>query len=128
VIRHRGTESGVLTAEDFFLGHEAGLAVYRAVEQAALAMGGVSVRVTKSQIAFRRRRAFAYVWRPGQYVRNPVPAVLSIALPHRSASTRFKSVVHPSPRVWMHHLELTSAADVDDEVRDWLLDAHGHAA
>jgi hypothetical protein len=36
-------------------------------------IGDASVHVTKSQIAFRRRKAFAYVWRPGQYVNGTVP-------------------------------------------------------
>lgn len=116
-----------ITVESFFVGHETGLALYRAVEQVALGLGGVSVRVTKSQIALRRRTAFAYVWRPGQYVRSQVPAVLSIALPRRVPSSRFKSVVHPSPGVWMHHLELSNADQVDEEVRDWLLEAHANA-
>ena len=80
------------------------------------AIGEAEVRVTRSQLAFRRRKGFAYVWRPGQYVKNEVPAVLSIALPRKVASDRFKEVVHPSAEVWMHHLE-RDPAQVDDEVR-----------
>ena len=76
----------------------------------------------------RRRRGFAYVWRPGQYVGSDVPAVLSIALPQEVSSERFKSVVHPSPTVWMHHLELDRPADVDDEVVGWLREAALDAA
>jgi hypothetical protein len=49
---------------------------------------GVSVVVTRSQVAFPHRRGFAYVWRPGQYVDNDAPAVLSIALPHAPGSRR----------------------------------------
>lgn len=82
----------------------------------------------KSQVAFRRRRGFAYVWRPGQYVGSDVPAVLSIALPHEVSSGRFKSVVHPSPTVWMHHLELHDVTEVDDQVRGWLVEAHAAAS
>ena len=101
--------------------------VYRAVRDAVDRIGVADVRVTKSQVAFRRRRGFAFVWRPGQYVRSEVPAVLSIALPYEASSSRFKSVVHPSPTVWMHHLELDHAAQVDDEVRGWLAEAYEHA-
>jgi hypothetical protein len=85
------------------------------------------VRVTTSQIAFRRRRGFAYVWRPGQYVASEVPAVLSIALPREVSSDRFKSVAHPSPHVWMHHLELSDSSQIDDEVRSWLAEAYENA-
>ncbi|WP_416956883.1 DUF5655 domain-containing protein [Nocardioides sp. T5] len=99
----------------------------RAVEQALSSIGDASVAVTRSQVAFRRRRGFAYVWRPGQYVDSKVPAVLSIALPREVASDRFKEVVHPSARVWMHHLELDDAAQVDDQVRAWLREAYAAA-
>ena len=115
------------TAGDFFEGFPVGLAIYLAIERAVAAIGEATVRVTTSQIAFRRRRGFAYVWRPGQYVRSDVPAVLSIALPHEVVSARFKSVVHPSPRVWMHHLELAGPGQVDDDVRGWLAEAYENA-
>jgi hypothetical protein len=52
---------------------------------------------------------------------------LSIALPHELASARFKSLAHPSPSVWMHHLELAEPAEVDDEVRGWLAEAFANA-
>ena len=81
--------------------------LYCAVADAVAAIGEAAVRVTKSQIAFRRRKGFAYVWRPGQYLKSDVPAVLSIALPREVASDRFKEVAHPSAKVWMHHLELS---------------------
>ncbi len=87
-------------------------------------MGGLELRVSKSQVAFHRPRGFAWVWRPGQYLRNPkAPAVLSIALGRRDASARWKEVAHPSPRHWIHHLEVRELTDVDDEVATWLREA-----
>ena len=115
------------TAEDLFEGFPGGLAMCRAVEQAVSTIGDATVVVSKSQVTFRRRRGFAYVWRPGQYLDNEVPAVLSIALPHEVVSDRFKEVVHPSSHVWMHHLELDDAAQVDDQVRAWLREAYAEA-
>ncbi len=56
-----------------------------------------------------------------------VPAVLSIALPRQAASSRFTSVVHPSPRIWMHHVELRSSREVDAEVLGWLSEAYAAA-
>jgi hypothetical protein len=109
-----------MSPRDYFAGSAAGLAIFEAVDVMVKAFGGVDVRVTKSQIALRRRRAFAYVWRPGQYVSSDVPAVLSIALSRKLRSDRFKEIAHPSPKVWMHHLEVESATELDDEVRDWL--------
>ncbi len=100
----------------------------RAVQEAVSTVGETTVRVTKSQIAFGRRRGFAYVWRPGQYVNSEVPAVLSIALPREVKSERFKEVVHPSANVWMHHIELHDPAEVDDQIVEWLTEAYASAS
>lgn len=116
-----------LSPEDLFGGFPDGLAICHRVQEAVSATGAATVTVTKSQVAFRRRRGFAYVWRPGQYVHSDVPAVLSIALPRAVTSHRFKSVVHPSTGVWMHHLELRDVGQVDDEVCGWLAEAYASA-
>lgn len=104
---------------DFFSGHPDGVAVAAAVVASVDAVGPHTIRVTRSQVAFRRRRGFAWLWRPGQYVRSEVPAVLSVALPVRDGSSRWKEVVQPSPGRWMHHLELSSPDEVDDDVHVW---------
>ena len=116
------------TPRGFFAGSPAGLALFTAVQNAVAAIGQAEIRVTKSQIAFRRRKGFAYVWRPGQYVKSKVPAVLSIALPDKVASNRFKEVAHPAAKVWLHHLELSDPAEIDAEVRTWLAEAYDVAA
>lgn len=113
--------------EGLFHGFPEGLAICHRVQEAVSTIGAASAAVTKSQLTFRRRRGFAYVWRPGQYVDSDVPAVLSIALSHQVMSDRFKSVVHPSKNVWMHHIELHDVSQVDDELRGWLADAYATA-
>lgn len=118
----------VATPAEFFAGSPVGLAIHDEVAQVLGSYGGVSTRVTRSQVAFRRDVGFAFLWRPGQYVRSDVPAVLSIALPNELVSPRFKEVVHPAPTVWMHHLEIRDVSQVDDEVRGWLREAWEHAA
>jgi len=117
----------VPTPGELFDGFPKTLAICRAVEHAVDALGEASVRVTKSQVAFRRRKGFAYLWRPGQYVASDVPAVLSIALPDEIESERFKEVAHPDPHVWMHHLELQDVAQLDEQVRAWLAQAYASA-
>ncbi len=116
-----------LTPELFFAGSPLGLRLFREVEEAVAALGEASIRVTRSQIAFRRRRGFAYVWRPGQYVRSEVPAVLSIALRRAVRSPRIKEVAHPSAKVWMHHIELVDPGEINDELRAWLAEAYAAA-
>jgi len=88
--------------EDIFEGFPEGLAVYHRVQQAVSSIGEASVTASKGQVAFRRRKGFAYLWRPGQYVDSDVPPVLSISLPYEAKSERFKEVVHPSTKWWMH--------------------------
>jgi len=122
-----GSHGNGRTPDDLFDGHPDALTLYREVSDAVATIGEADVQVTKSQIAFRRRRGFAYVWRPGQYVKSDVPAVLSIALSHEVCSHRIKSVAHPSANVWMHHIELYTATQIDDEVRGWLAEAYEDA-
>jgi hypothetical protein len=46
-----------------------------------------------------------------------------MALPRRSRSARWKSVVEPRPGLFMHHLEVHVARDLDAEVGRWLRQA-----
>lgn len=86
-------------------------------------LGGCSIRVTRSQAAFRRRRGFAYLWLPGRYLRRPsAEVVLSVALRRRDPSPRWKEVAHPARAHWMHHL-VHDPADIDSEVAGWLREA-----
>ena len=113
----------------FFDGHPGALALFRRIEAVVAGIGPADVRVSRSQVAFRRRTGFAFVWLPGRWLRHPAAeTVLSLALGRRDPSPRWKEVVHPSPRVWMHHLELRRTADIDDEVRDWLREAYDRAS
>ena len=86
--------------------------------------GPSAMRVSKSQIAFRRRRGFAWIWAPRQY-RGPraAPLVLSIALSRRIRSRRWKEVVEPRPGRFMHHLEVWRSRDLDSSIQRWLSEA-----
>lgn len=115
------------TVEEFFGSDGRGLAVFERVR--SLVGEPIEVRVSKSQVALRRRRGFAYLWSPGQYLHAPsAEVVLSIALGRHVPSPRFKEVSHPAPRHWMHHLEVRSLDDIDDEVTAWLTEAFERAA
>jgi hypothetical protein len=116
------------TAEDFFAGHPFALAVHDQVLEIVREFAPVDVRVSKSQVAFRLRRGFAYLWMPGQYLRHPdAEVVLSLSLGRHDDSPRWKEVAHPSARHWIHHLEVRDLADIDDEVAGWLREAAGRA-
>lgn len=108
----------------FFAGNEIALRVYRRVAAHLKALGPFETRVTKSQVAFHRRRGFAYLWLPRTWLRDAAPVVLSFAFDHRVESPRWKEVVHVLKGAWMHHLEMNTAEDFDQEVEDWLRDAY----
>lgn len=117
-----------MESEEFFRGHPLGIAVYRRVRSFLEALGDVEIRVSKSQLSFRRRRGFAYLWMPGRYLNNPgADVVLSVVLPRHDRSGRFKEVAHPSRGVWIHHLELKRVDEIDSEVEDWLREAAARA-
>jgi len=113
-----------MTPEEHFAGHPLALAVLDGVRALVEGMGGAEVRTTKSQVAFRRRRGFAYLWLPGRYLAKPAAdVVLSVVLGRRDESPRWKEIAHPSPAQWMHHLEVTDPAQIDAEVEAWLREA-----
>jgi hypothetical protein len=115
-------------AEALFADHAFALSVYRRTAAIVESLGPAEVRVTPTQVAFRRRRGFAYLWLPGRWLKKPVAeVVLSIALGRAHPSKRFKQVVHPSRRVWMHHLEVHALTDIDEEVESWLREAYEDA-
>jgi hypothetical protein len=115
-----GSDNGP-ALDQYFAGHPVSRALFDVLHEVIGEMAGVRVRVTKSQIAFRHRRAFAWAWMPGIALRRPAaPLVLSFSLRSKLSAPRLKEVVEPYPGRFMHHLELTSASQIDDEVRQWL--------
>ena len=117
-----------MTLDEFFSGYEESRKLFEALYRAVGAIGPAELRVTKSQIAFRRRVAFAWAWLPARYLRGWVaPLVLTLSFRQRDASPRWKEIVEPAPGRFTHHLELYAVTDIDDEVRDWLRGAWGVA-
>ncbi len=110
--------------DEFFAGQPQSRQLFDALCGMIEAFGPVALRVTKSQVAFRRRKTFAWAWMPGKYLRRPAaPLVLTLALRRRDASRRWKEAVEPAPGRFTHHLELYSPQDIDDQVQAWLREA-----
>ena len=117
-----------LVPEELFDGHPLGVFALRRVQEAVSGFEDVQIRVSKSQLTFRRKRSFAYLWTPGQYLRNATAeVVLTIALGRHDASRRFKQVVHPTTKHWIHHLEIHDIADIDEQVVGWIREAADRA-
>ncbi len=118
-----------ISPERFFAKNPASYALYTAVRKEVDTIGDAGVRVGKSQVAFRHRVPFAAVWMPAQYLRgDTAPLVLTVYLPHRDPSPRWKEVVEPTTGRFTHHLELRQPDEVDGEVVGWLREAWQAAA
>jgi hypothetical protein len=113
-----------MTVEEYFGEQRESQELFAAVAEAIAEIGPATVHASKSQIAFRRQRNFAWVWMPGKYLRRKTaPLVLTLSFAMRSESPRWKEIVEPQPGRFTHHLELYDVEDVDDEVRGWLRQA-----
>jgi uncharacterized protein DUF5655 len=91
---------------------------FRALLATARRNGPVKVLPEKTRIAFQVRMSFAAFtprkhWLDGHVV-----------LARRRESPRFKRIYEVSPRNQVHEFRLRSAAEVDDEVADWLREAY----
>jgi hypothetical protein len=107
--------------DEFFAGQEESRQLFDALQIVINSFGNVQLRVTKSQVAFFRRKAFAWAWMPGRYLHGKTaPLVLTLSFRHRDPSQRWKEIVEPTPGRFTHHLELYFANDIDGEVRSWL--------
>jgi hypothetical protein len=114
------------TLDEYFAGWEEARALFDAMQDAMAALGAIELRVTKSQVAFRtsQGKAFAWAWIPGSYLHGrAAPLVLTLALRRRDPSPRWKEIVEPATGRFTHHLELYTAGDIDQQVRDWLSEA-----
>ncbi len=113
-----------MNIEEYFDTHEDSKALFETVKAAIDAIGPAEMRMTKSQVAWKRRVNFAFVWAPEMYLkRKTTPLVLTVDLRRRDASLRWKEVVEPYPGRFTHHLELRSAEQIDEEVKGWLREA-----
>lgn len=126
----RGAGPG--SPEAYFGDERVAVGTWRAVHALLAQLGAVDVRVSRSQVALRRAEprgaAVGYLWVPGRYLGGRgAPVVVSVVLGRADGSPRWKEVVHPSPRHWVHHLEVTDPEQVDEEVAAWLREAWGHA-
>ena len=69
------------SVEDFFHDAPLGRSVYDELVRLVDGLGPATARITKSQVAFRRRGGFCWVWLPPMYLSHPgADVVVSVAL------------------------------------------------
>ena len=92
-------------------------------------LGPVDVVVTKTQVAFGRKRRFAWVWLPQMWIRKqPGDSItLTFGLDHRIRDLAIKESLEPYPGRFTHHVVITKAKDFNIRIRDWLREAYEQA-
>ena len=101
------------------------LPLYEAVRDVVLSFGPVEVEATRTQVAFRAARRFAYLWMPRiAFGRGPADLHLTFDLARRLDSPRVKEAVQPRPGLWTHHVVLARPSDLDAEARAWLRESY----
>ena len=106
-----------MSLDEFFPGREESRRVFDTLHAAIDALGPTEVRATKSQVAFRKNKAFAWAWVPDRYLRGGhTPLVLTMSFDKRDDSRRWNEIVEPAPGRLTHHLGLYTESEIDGEV------------
>ncbi len=115
----------------FFDKQPAALPLYKAFEARLLAVfPETKIRVQKSQISFFNRHLYACVsfQRVRKKAELPDPyIVITLGLSYPLASDRVAVKTEPYPGRWTTHIVIGSAAEIDDELISWLLQAYLYA-
>lgn len=103
------------------------LPLYEALEKRIFTeINNVTVKVQKTQISFSNRHNFALVSflpirkvreRPKNYI------VVSFGLNRKLDSSRIDAATEPYPNRWTHHILISTAEEIDDELMGWIKEA-----
>lgn len=111
----------------FFDGKPEALPLYEEFERKVMSeVSGVGVKVQKTQIAFSNRHNFAFVsFLPVRKAkeRPEVYIVITFGLGRRAESPRIDAAVEPYPGRWTHHVLISGAEEIDDELMGWVKEA-----
>lgn len=104
-----------------------GLPIYEAFLSEVLSRWpDVDIAVQKTQIRFKNRYGFAWVWLPIHRIKGKPDDFIfvSFGLDHRVESPRIWQAVEPYPNRWTHHVIVSSPEDVDRELMGWVEEAY----
>ena len=88
-------------------------------------VGEVCVKAAKTQISFTGKHGFAFVSHPRRKKDRGI--VVSFGLSHRQESDRIQYASEPYPNRWTHHFILSREDQLDEELVNWLREAHDFA-
>lgn len=111
---------------DFFTEHPKACPLFFQVQEYLHSLGPVKTEVMKTQISFGTDRKFAWVWLPQRWTNNRPAASITLTfdLDRQVVHDKIVQAVEPRPHHWTHHVVVKEAADFDEDVRAWLLEAY----
>ncbi len=113
-----------------FHGKPLELSLYEALfRRMKLEFPDASVKVQKSQISFYGRHLFGAASPPVRRKKDwPEHCiVVTIGLSYQLESPRVAVAVEPYPNRWTHHILISEAGQIDDELLGWLREAYEFA-
>ena len=117
--------------ELFFFDRKPGtLPLYEAVRHMICkGFDDVTIKVSKTQIAFANKHQFAFVSLPYRKIKGApdVYILLTFGLERKEDHPRIAVSTEPYPGRWTHHVVIASVDDVDEQVREWINEAYHFA-
>ena len=115
----------------FFDRHQAVYPLYECFQKKLLARLPESrIKVQKSQISYYNRHLYACISFLKVKKKSELPDdyfVLTLGLPAPLASNRVAARTEPYPGRWTTHFVISSPADLDEELFDWIEQAYQFA-
>lgn len=89
----------------------------------------ITMRVTKSQIAYSSKHPFLYVWLPIRPIRNRPKhyLIVSFMSNRQIEHPRIVEAVQPYPERWMHHSILSETTQLDPLLLAWIQESYQFA-
>lgn len=116
----------------FFNEKPEALPLYYALEKRILAeITDVTIKVQKTQISFSNRHNFAFIsFLPVRKAkaRPKVYITVTFGLDYQKKSPRIDVATEPYPNRWTHHVLISSADEIDDELLSWIKEASDFSA
>lgn len=106
----------------FFSGHPEALECYTVLAKKLLALfPEMQIKVQKTQISFVQKHLFACVSLPRKKSQKGI--IVTIGLARREESARVQYAVEPYPGRWTHHIGVSKADEIDEELLSWTKEA-----
>jgi hypothetical protein len=101
--------------------------LFSEIKKSLESLGEVESKVSKTQIAFKNKRQFAWVWLPMPWDKKRPKncIILSFAFYRQIKNYRIVQSVKTRDNTWMHHIVIQAKSDIDGVVQKYLKQAYG---